>query len=245
MKRLHPRRPAAWLCLTALLSASCAQNTANTSDCNSCPLTIGTLSPNAPINSTGSRSFRWSQMEQDWYLRTSLNDARSPSLDSQLHDFQGYVSTPVNTNASACVYVFAGINAEGGGEDKCEGLLSLKCRRWLTDAITIRLRSQEDNWSAVRLLLWMRLGKDVETQWPMGESTAHVRSSIAILQAHISFMQSVLSISRTAHALIPRRQDRQCYRTILLIGLWGLALPREARTVLPIISHFTMDTSGR
>ncbi|KAH7073258.1 hypothetical protein FB567DRAFT_196422 [Paraphoma chrysanthemicola] len=98
-----------------------------------CPRVIGTLSPNAPVNSTGLRSFRWLDKMQDWYLTMSFNDTRSPFLVSQMHDLQGYISAPANSAAVACVHMLGGLNATAGGGSGCDGVLSPECITWLSD----------------------------------------------------------------------------------------------------------------
>jgi hypothetical protein len=75
--------------MIGFLSSCWAQNT---TDINRCPKTIGVLSPDARVNSTGMRSLRWQGEEKDWYLTTTLNDTRSPLLTATMHDFQGYIS---------------------------------------------------------------------------------------------------------------------------------------------------------
>ncbi|KAH7078728.1 hypothetical protein BKA63DRAFT_250237 [Paraphoma chrysanthemicola] len=100
---------------------------------NWCPHVIGTLSPNAPVNSTGLRSFRWLGQTQDWYLTMAFNDTRSPVLVSQMHDLQGYISAPADSDAVACVHMLGGLNATSGGGSGCDGVLSLECIAWLSD----------------------------------------------------------------------------------------------------------------
>jgi hypothetical protein len=128
--------PSFWASFLLLSLPSFAQETANRSDLSSCPYALGTFSSNALVNSTGSQSIRWSQQEQDWYLTTTLNDTRSPFLVTQMHDIQSYISAPANTEAHACVYMLGGINATGGGEDGCEGVLSRGCVDWLTNKVS-------------------------------------------------------------------------------------------------------------
>jgi hypothetical protein len=118
------------------LPPSFAQETTIPNNLRFCPYIGDTPSPDYPVNSTGPQSFRWSQQAQDWYLTTTLNDTRSPFLETQMHDIQGYISAPANTEASACVYMLRGINATGGGDDDCEGVLSRGCREWLTKTVS-------------------------------------------------------------------------------------------------------------
>jgi hypothetical protein len=128
--------PAVWASFIILSLPSSAQETTNTTNLSSCPYSLGTFSSNAPVNSTGSQSVQWSQQAQDWYFTTTLNDTRSPFLETQMHDIQGYISAPTNTEAHACVYMLGGINATGGGEDGCEGVLSRSCVNWLTNTVS-------------------------------------------------------------------------------------------------------------
>jgi hypothetical protein len=128
--------PSVWASFILLSLPSFAQETTNRTDLSLCPYGLGTFSSNAPVNSTGSQSIQWSQQAQDWYLTTTLNDTRSPFLVTQMHDIQGYISAPANTEAHACVYMLRGINATGGGEDGCEGVLSRGCVDWLTNKVS-------------------------------------------------------------------------------------------------------------
>jgi hypothetical protein len=127
------------LMLLSLPTSTVAQEEKNTTDSRFCRYIGSELSSNAPVNSTGFQSFQWSQQEQDWYLTTTINDTRSPFLLTQMHDIQGYISAPVNTEASACVYMFRGINATGGGDDGCEGVLSRDCVNWLKRTVSYEL----------------------------------------------------------------------------------------------------------
>jgi hypothetical protein len=133
MSLSNPMRLAIWLSLMVFFSSSLAQNTTSTTRC---PSVIGTLSPNAHVNSTGMRSFQWTDEEQDWYLTSTLNDSRSSFLTSQLHDVQGYISAPIDTDAKACVFTFEGLNATAGGDSGCEGVLSQNCIDFLTRNLT-------------------------------------------------------------------------------------------------------------
>jgi hypothetical protein len=128
--------PVVWVSFVLLSLPFSVQKTTNTTDPSICPHMLGTLSSNAPVNATGSQSVQWSQQAQDWYLTTTLNDTRSPFLVAQMHDIQGYISAPSNTEAHACVYMLGGINATGGGENGCEGVLSHGCVDWLTNTVS-------------------------------------------------------------------------------------------------------------
>ncbi|KAH6062596.1 hypothetical protein HBI67_143530 [Parastagonospora nodorum] len=108
-----------------LFSSTLAQN--SSTDLSRCALSIGELSPNARVNSTGMRSFRWQEGDPDWYLTTTLNDTRNPVLVSQLHDFQGYISAPMDTDAQVCVFMLNGINATVAGDNGCENALRPEC----------------------------------------------------------------------------------------------------------------------
>jgi hypothetical protein len=68
------------LSLATLLSLSTAQNNTNTIDnCyNIQPFSSST--PNAPINSTGTQSFRWAREDShDWHLTVTFNTRSTQS----------------------------------------------------------------------------------------------------------------------------------------------------------------------
>lgn len=121
----------------------------NSTDLARCPLTVGELSPNARVNSTGMRSFRWSNEEADWYLTTTLNDTRDPVLVASLHDFQGYISAPMDTQARACVFMFDGLNATVAGDSGCDNALSTGCVDFLKKNATFAERCRVPNREAV------------------------------------------------------------------------------------------------
>jgi hypothetical protein len=137
MKHNIPAISALWLFIATLLSPCLAQTIANESLHDICPSPpIGILSPNAPITSTGMRAFRWAGFTQDWYLTSTFNDTRSSINVSQKHEFQGYISAPMNANARACVSMFGGINGTVKGDNGCEGLLSQRCLDYLAVNVT-------------------------------------------------------------------------------------------------------------
>jgi hypothetical protein len=138
MPLLIPRILSVWgsLMLLSLPTSTAAQEEKNTTDSRFCRYIGSELSSNGPVNSTGFQSFKWSQQEQDWYLTSTINDTRSPFLVTQMHDIQGYISAPANAEASACVYMFRGINVTGSGDNGCEGVLSQECVNWLTKTVS-------------------------------------------------------------------------------------------------------------
>jgi hypothetical protein len=145
MEHAISTRPAVWLCIATLLSTCFAQTIANGSLHNVCPSPpIGILSPNAPVTSTGMRTFRWTGFTQDWYFTSTFNDTRSSVNVSQRHDFQGYISAPMNANARACVSMFGGINGTAKGNNGCEGLLSQRCLDYL--AVNVTFSSFPSRW---------------------------------------------------------------------------------------------------
>jgi hypothetical protein len=130
-------RSALWLSVATLFTPCLSQTIANESLHNICPSPpIGILSPNAPITSTGMRPFRWTGFTQDWYLTSTFNDTRSSVNVSQRHEFQGYISAPMNADARACVSMFGGINGTVKGDNGCEGLLSQRCLDYLAVNVT-------------------------------------------------------------------------------------------------------------
>lgn len=114
----------------ALLSSSSAHNDP-TLDFDSCPRTVGSIAPDAPVNSTGIVPFKFSSVsEEEWYLSVTLTDIRSPLLVSQQINLQGYLSMPNTiTSGKACLYQFSGVNTSvsGSGLNSCEGVLSQEC----------------------------------------------------------------------------------------------------------------------
>lgn len=131
-------RSAIWLTIVAFVALCLAQNSTDSSIYDICSApTIGTLSPNAPVNSTGMRSFQWTNFKQDWYFTSIFNDTRNAVNTSQRHDFQGYISAPMNTNARACVSMFDGMNATAKRDGGCEGLLSQRCIEYLTGSVSV------------------------------------------------------------------------------------------------------------
>jgi hypothetical protein len=137
----HDRSTKSALCLAAatLLSTCYAQTKDNSPLSSTCPSPpIGLLSPDAPITSTGMRPFRWPSFTQDWYLTSTFNDTRNSSTLAQTHEFQGYISAPMNANARACVIMFSGMNGTTNGENGCEGLISQRCIDYLAVNVTSR-----------------------------------------------------------------------------------------------------------
>lgn len=137
-----PPRLVLWTSVAALsLPRACkAQNITNSTDTDSCS-SFGEFSSSAIVNSTGSQSFRWSSQEKDWYFTTTFNDTRDPILVNQIQDLEGYISAPADTEATVCIYMLNGINATGGGDNGCEGVLSQSCVDWLTKTVTYAPRN--------------------------------------------------------------------------------------------------------
>jgi len=124
--RKTTRQTMSFSVLSLLLAASLAA-AQNSTDLTRCPLSIGELSPNARVNSTGMRSFRWSGDDADWFLTSTFNDTRDPVLVSSRHDSQGYISAPMNSRARVCVFMFDGLNATVAGDSGCDDALSAGC----------------------------------------------------------------------------------------------------------------------
>lgn len=82
----------------------------------------------------------------------SYNDTRDPSLTHTLHDFQGYISAPANTDGSTCAYIFPGMDAVvGDGAWGCDGILSTDCRDWLMDEINSGTSISIENFECPKL----------------------------------------------------------------------------------------------
>jgi hypothetical protein len=188
------------------LPASAAQEIRNSTDL-SCHYLGNDLSSNAPVNSTGSQSFQWSQQEQDWYFTTTVNDTRSPFLVAQMHDIQGYISAPANTKASACVYMFKGINATGGGDDGCEGVMSRECIDWLTRTVSY---APENRGGVSRCAmppptedLRNACGPNVQKLVSAGQSCSWVSGFRPISNA-LQVSQSIFPITHVPYFLLPK-----------------------------------------
>lgn len=134
MRVVQTHRMAAWLLYgTSILTCS-AQNQTNKTDISQCG-SFNTLSPDAPVNSTGSMSFSWSERIQDWHFTTTFNDTRDPVLLEGIQNFGTWITVPQDTDTSICIYMLRPINATGTGDNGCDGILSQQCVDWLTENV--------------------------------------------------------------------------------------------------------------